>query len=101
MLSGYLWKCGTYTLRVGAGWLRIGGQLMRVSVLELESLLRGGEFWFSGVDFVKMSHFPNFFAINFSINVSHISHIGAGALLFLISVNLTIFGGWVEKKWDP
>ena len=41
---------------------------------------------------------PIFFTVNFNINVSHIIHIKASALLFLISVNLTIFKGWVEKK---
>jgi hypothetical protein len=44
------------------------------------------------------SHFPYFFAINFNINVSHIIHIKASTLLFLISVNLAILKGWVEKN---
>jgi hypothetical protein len=44
--------------------------------------------------------FPIFFlfAINFNIYVSHIIHIKASTLLFLISVNLAIFKGWVEKN---
>ena len=42
--------------------------------------------------------FPYFFAMNFNINVSHIIHIKASTLLFLISVNLAIFRGWVEQN---
>jgi hypothetical protein len=33
-----------------------------------------------------------------NINVSHIIHIKASTLLFLISVNLAILKGWVEKN---
>ena len=42
-----------------------------------------------------ISHFPYFCAINFNINVSHIIHIKASILLFLISVNLAIVKGWI------
>ena len=38
------------------------------------------------------------FENNFNINVSHIMHIKASTLIFLIFVNLTLFKGWVDKN---